>query len=115
MERVKTAFFSKLREQKMMDHTLLAVGLGILGILGLASLLTLSLLILQHYQGEAERSYRRSIRNLRLKQITAITCLFCLAMTASYGIIHNVWGLIYLLLALKTATWWFRFVVMQRS
>jgi hypothetical protein len=89
------------------------LGLAILGILGLGSALIRCGLIFQHYQERT--SYQRALRNLHLKQLSALTTFFCLAMSASYGVVHNPWALVYLLLAGKIGTWWLRLVIIQHA
>jgi hypothetical protein len=72
-------------------------------------------MVIRHYWGSRTGSLRWHARNLRLKQIAAIASLFCLAMAGSYGIIQEAWALIYLIIALKTGTWWVRIAISQRS
>jgi hypothetical protein len=98
-----------------LDTTPFAIALGILAILGLGTLLLWSIQIVRYYQNATEGRYQQSMRNAHFKQVTAIACMFCLAMSASYGVIHSAWALIYLLLACKVGTWWFRFAIMQRA
>ena len=94
---------------------LLSIGLGIVGPLGLLILLIMAAIATHHYWVCRTGSLRWYTRNLRLKQISAIASLFCLAMAGSYGIIQEVWALIYLIIAFKTGTWWIRIAISQRS
>lgn len=98
-----------------MNIHMLSIGLGILGPLGLLTLLILTGIVTHHYWGCRTGSLRWHTRNLRFKQISAIASFFCLAMAGSYGVIQEVWALIYLLIALKTGTWWIRIAISQRS
>ena len=94
---------------------MLSIGLGIVGPLGLLILLIMAGSVIHHYWGCRTGSLRWYTRNLRLKQISAIASLFCLAMAGSYGIMQEVWALIYLIIAFKTGTWWMRIAISQRS
>jgi len=98
-----------------LDTTPFAFALGILAMLGLGTLLIWSIQIFRYYQKATEGRYRQFMRNAHFKQVTAIACMFCLAMSASYGVIHSAWALIYLLLTCKVGMWWFRFAIMQRT
>jgi hypothetical protein len=81
------------------------VGLGITGTL---ALLLATSLVMRHYRSSRIYSFNWYLRNWRLKQLSAIACLFFLAMAASCWVIQDAWGWIYLLVAFKTGTWWFR-------
>jgi hypothetical protein len=81
------------------------IGLGITGII---ALLVATGLVTWHYRDSHIQSYKWRLRNWRLKQLSAVACLFFLAMAASYWVIQDAWGWIYLLVAFKTGTWWFR-------
>jgi hypothetical protein len=94
---------------------MLSLGLSIFGPLGLLTLLAMATVVTRQYWGSRMGSFRWHVRNLRLKQISALACLFCLAMAASYGVLEEAWALIYLIIAFKTGTWWFRFAISQRS
>ncbi len=85
-----------------MDIHTISLCLGALGIIGIAALLTGVGLVVWHYRGS------------RMKQLSALACLFFLAMAASYGILHEVWGWLYVLGAFKAGTWWLRRVINQR-
>jgi hypothetical protein len=79
-----------------------------LGICGTITLVAATGLVIQHYSESSIQSFNWRLRNWRLKQLSAIACLFFLAMAASYCVIHDAWGWIYLLVAFKTGTWWLR-------
>jgi len=81
--------------------------LGI-GICGTITLVIATGLIIRHYSESSIQSFNWRLRNWRLKQLSAIACLFFLAMAASYWVIQDAWGWIYLLVAFKTGTWWLR-------
>ncbi len=98
-----------------MNTHILSIGLGIVGPLGLLTLLILAGIVIQRYWGCRMGSLRWHMRNLRFKQISAIASFFCFAMAGSYGVIQEVWALIYLLIALKTGTWWIRIAISQRA
>lgn len=99
-----------------MDTYTLSLYLGVLGILGTLALLIAAGLVAWHYRSSRIRNYRWRWRqrNWRLKQVTAIACLFFLAMAASYAILHEAWGWIYLVAAFKTGVWWLRRAITQR-
>ena len=79
-----------------------------LGILGTITLLTATGTVLWLYRNSRISSFQWHLRNWRLKQLSAIACLFFLAMAASYWVIEQPLGWIYLLVAFKAGTWWFR-------
>ena len=89
--------------------------LGILGTVGTVTLLIITGVVIWRYRDSPLRSFRRRWRNARLKQLSALACLFFLAMTASYGVIRDVWAFIYLIAAIKSGTWWLRLALSQRS
>jgi hypothetical protein len=97
-----------------MNIHMLSIGLGIVGPLGLLTLLILAGIVTHRYWGSRTGSLRWHTRNTRLKQIAAIASFFCLAMAGSYGVIQEIWALIYLIIALKTGTWWIRIAISQR-
>jgi hypothetical protein len=105
----------KLQKEEAMNISMLSIGLGIVGPLGLLTLLILAGIVTHRYWGCRTGSLRWHTRNLRFKQIAAIASFFCLAMAGSYGVIQEVWAFIYLIIALKTATWWIRIAISQRS
>jgi len=80
--------------------------LGALGLLGTIILLAAAAMVMWRYRHA--RGFQRHVRNWRLKQISAVACLFFLAMSASYWVIQEPLGWIYLLVAFKSGTWWFR-------
>ena len=82
--------------------------LGGLGILGTIALLAATGTVMWMYRNSRFSSFEWYLRNWRLKQLSAIACLFFLAMAASYWVIQGPLGWIYLLVAFKTGTWWFR-------
>jgi hypothetical protein len=79
-----------------------------LGITGTITLVVATGLVMRRYSNSPIQSYNWRLRNWRLKQLSAIACLFFLAMAASYWVIQDAWGWIYLLVAFKTGTWWLR-------
>jgi len=79
-----------------------------LGISGTITLVVAAGLVVRHYSDSTIQSFNWRLRNWRLKQLSAIACLFFLAMAASYWVIQDAWGWIYLLAAFKTGMWWFR-------
>ncbi len=89
--------------------------LGVFGLLGTAFLLVVIGRVLWQYRGSRASSFQWHMRNWRLKQIFAIACLFFLAMAASYWVIQEALGWIYLLVAFKMGTWWFGRVLNQRA
>ena len=94
--------------------TILSFCLDTLGPVGTVTLLIITGVVIWRYRNSPLRSFRRRWRNARLKQLSALACLFFLAMTASYGVLHNVWAFISLIAAFKTGTWWLRLVLSQR-
>jgi hypothetical protein len=79
-----------------------------LGISGTITLVVVTGLVLRRYTESPIQSFNWRLRNWRLKQLSAIACLFFLAMAASYLVIQDAWGWIYLLAAFKTGMWWLR-------
>ncbi len=79
-----------------------------LGICGTVMLVVATGLVMRRYGNCPTQSYNWRLRNWRLKQLSAVACLFFLAMAASYWVIQDAWGWIYLLIAFKTGTWWVR-------
>lgn len=79
-----------------------------LGIFGTITLMIATGLVIRHYSDSPLQSFNWRLRNWRLKQLSAIACLFFLAMAASYWVIQDAWGWVYLLFAFKTGTWWLR-------
>ncbi len=77
-----------------------------LGISGTITLLAATGLVVRRYNASPYQSLNWRLRNWRLKQLAAIACLFFLAMAASYWVLQDAWGWIYLLFAFKTGTWW---------
>ncbi|HVB25502.1 MAG TPA: hypothetical protein VNG51_26430 [Ktedonobacteraceae bacterium] len=98
-----------------MYDTILSFCLGMLGITGTIILATTAGTIFWRYRDIRPWSYRWHYRNGRLKQLSAIACLFFLAMTASYGVLGEVWTWIYFLAAFKTGTWWLRCYISGRA
>ena len=82
--------------------------LGALGLLGTIILLAAAAMVMWRYRASHINGFQWHLRNWRLKQLSAVACLFFLAMSASYWVIQEPWGWIYLLVAFKSGTWWFR-------
>jgi hypothetical protein len=72
-------------------------------------------MVMKYYSGSRFGSFRWYWRSLRLKQLAALSTLFFFAMAASYGVLHDAWAIFYLVIGLKTATWWFRYAVNMRA
>jgi hypothetical protein len=85
------------------------------GIGGAVALLVATGLVLWNYRDSRVQSFNWYLRNWRLKQISAVACLFFVAMAASSWVILDAWGWVYLLVAFKTGTWWFRRALSQRA
>ena len=79
-----------------------------LGISGTITLIVATGLVMRRFSDSPIQSFNWRLRNWRLKQLSAVACLFFLAMAASYWVIQDAWGWIYLLGAFKTGTWWLR-------
>ncbi|HZS75447.1 MAG TPA: hypothetical protein VFA41_02440 [Ktedonobacteraceae bacterium] len=79
-----------------------------LGVLGTITLLVMTGIVHWQYRECHMHSFRWSLRNWRIKQLSAVSCLFFLAMAASYWVIQEPWGWLYLLIGLKCGTWWIR-------
>ena len=78
------------------------------GIAGTVAFSVITGFVLWHFRGSRIQSFNWRLRSWRLKQLSAIACLFFLAMAASYWVIQDAWGWIYLLVAFKTGMWWLR-------
>lgn len=98
----------------MIDTSIFSLILGILGAIGIVTLLTLTGMTFYCYRGNRMGSFRWHSRNVRLKQLSALACLFFLAMAASYGVLHDVWAILYIIFAFKTATTQLRFYLESR-
>jgi hypothetical protein len=83
----------------------------ILGISGTFALILSTGLVFRRYGTSSTQNFNSLLRNWRLKQLSAIACLFFLAMAASYWVLQDAWGWIYLLFAFKTGQWWFSHVI----
>lgn len=99
----------------MVNSQFLALCLGILGIIGIIFFVTLACLISWYYRGNPASTFRGHWRSIRMKQLLMVASLFFLAMAASYGVLQNAWALLYLIVAIKTGTWWFRIAVTQHA
>lgn len=82
--------------------------LTLLGVLGIIVLLAAASMVMYRYRQVRLSRFRRYLRNFRLKQLYAIATLFFLAMAASYWVLHNPLGWVYLLVAVKTGISWSR-------
>jgi len=98
-----------------MNTQTLSLYLGIFGIAGTLLLLARAGVILWYVRGNHIGSFRWQLRNLYLKQLSALACLFFVAMAASYGVLQEIWAVLYLVIACKTGSWWLRFSINQRS
>ncbi len=87
---------------------LISFFLLVLGISGTITLVVVTGLVIRRYNDSPIQSFNWRLRNWRLKQLSAIACLFFLAMAASYWVIQDALGWIYLLVAFKTGMWWLR-------
>jgi hypothetical protein len=96
------------------DTQFLSLCLEIMGIAGTLLLIALAGLIAWYYRGGGMYTFRWHWRSIRMKQLLAVASLFFLAMAASYGLLQEVWGFIYLIAAFKVGTWWFRIAISQR-
>lgn len=98
-----------------MNTQTLSLCLSIFGIAGTLMLVGLAGVILWYFRGNQIGSFRWQLRNAYLKQLSVLACLFFLAMTASYGVLHEIWAVLYFVIACKTGTWWLRFTISQRT
>lgn len=98
-----------------MDTTLLTYFLGALGLAGTLGLIAITITVCYRYRDTRAWSFRWYWRNWRLMQLSAIGSLFFLAMAASYGVLHNAWAWLYLIVAIKLGLWWLRCVVSRRA
>ncbi|GAC1615690.1 MAG: hypothetical protein NVS4B7_08240 [Ktedonobacteraceae bacterium] len=98
----------------MFTH-ILSICLQIVGALGTTVLLGTTVVVIWHYRGTRIWSFRWYWRNQYLTQLSAIATLFFLAMTASYGLLGEVWTWIYFIAAFKTGTWWLRNTISRRT
>ena len=96
-----------------MNIQTISLYLNILGMTGTIILLLAAGLVMWYYRGSRTGSFRWRWRNWRLKQLSALACLFFLAMAASYGVLNEAWGWLYVVGAFKTGTWWLRRVITQ--
>ena len=95
--------------------SVLSISLAIMGITGTAALVAATARIVWYYRDSRQWSFRWHVRNWYMMRLSALACLFFLAMAASYGVLGEVWAWVYLLVALKTGTWWMRCVINRRA
>jgi hypothetical protein len=76
--------------------------------LGAAVTLVASLCVLWRYRGSEPTSLNWYLRNWRMRQVLGISALFYLALAASCLILHDRWGWLYVLLALRLGGWWYK-------
>lgn len=93
----------------------ISLSLALLGVLGAFVLLLMTAIVMWRYRNIRLSSFQWNLRSWRLRQLSAIATLFFLAMAASYWVIHGPPGWIYLLVAFKTGTWWFRGILSRRA
>lgn len=98
----------------MLTQTL-SIILLVLGIAGTAGLAIYACFVFWSYQGARPWDYRWRWRDWRLSRITGLASLFFLAMTASYSVLGQAWAWLYLILAVKTISWWLVRFVNRRS
>lgn len=98
-----------------MDTQLLSLVLAIMGIIGIITFIALAALISWRYRGGGMYTFRWHWRTIHMRQLLVIASLFFLAMAASYGILRDAWGFLYVMAAVKTGTWWVRLAVSQRG
>ena len=94
---------------------ILSISLGVLSVLGTTALVIATARAMWLYRGSRQWSFRWHLRNWRMMQLSAVASLFFFAMCASYGVLGDVWAWVYLLVALKTGTWWLRCVINRRA
>lgn len=92
----------------MISQTL-SILLGVLGLIGIVTFLMATGMVMWQYRNARMQSFGWRLRNWRLKQLSAVACLFFLAMAASYAILKEAWGWLYLVGAFKTGSWWLRY------
>ncbi len=98
----------------MISQTL-SILLAVLGFVGIVALLTATGMVMWQYRNVRMQSFRWRLRNWRLKQLSAVACLFFLAMAASYAVLQEAWGWLYLIVAFKTGSWWLRYALGRGS
>lgn len=92
--------------------SILSLYLHIIGPTGIIVLLCRVWVITWHFRDSPLGGFRRHQRSLYLKQTAGLALLFLLAMAASYALLHEVWGVLYGLLAFKACTWWVRLALL---
>jgi len=97
-----------------MNAQTISLSLGILGVIGIVALLVGTGLVIWHYRGSRIGSFRWRWRAWRLTQLSAIACFFFLAMAASYAILQEAWGWLYVTAAFTAGTWWVRYAISRR-
>ena len=85
-----------------------------LALAGTAIALLIATSIVWRYRNSPTRSRLRRRRNWRLMQVCALTSLFYLALAASSLVLKDLWGWLYLMLAIQAGTWWLRRFLTQR-
>jgi len=115
MQKKERKGFVTCVEDILMYIAVLSTSLAILGILGTSALVIAAGRVIWVYRGSRQWSFRWRVRNWRMLQLSAVACFFFFAMSASYGVLGDVWAWVYLLVALKTGTWWLRCAINRRT
>lgn len=92
--------------------SVLSLCLHIIGPTGIIVLLSRVWIITWHFRDSPTSGFRRYQRALYMKQTAGLAWLFLLTMAASYALLHEVWGVLYGLLAFKACTWWVRLTLL---
>ncbi len=83
--------------------------------LGAVATLAASLSVLWRYRGSEQTSLNWYLGNWRMRQTLGISALFYLALAASCLILHDRWGWLYALAALRLGGWWYQRLLKERN
>lgn len=83
--------------------------------LGGVATIVATLGVLWRYRGSGQASLNWYLRNWRMRQTLGISALFYLALAVSCLILHDRWGLLYAIVALRLGGWWYQRLLSERD
>jgi hypothetical protein len=73
-----------------------------------------SFAVFWRYRGSEQASLNWFLGNWRMRQTLGVSALFYLALAASCLILHDRWGWLYGIAALRLGGWWYRRLLNER-
>jgi hypothetical protein len=83
--------------------------------LGAAATLAAALSIRWHYRGNQQDSLEWHLCNWRMRQALGVSALFYLALAVSCLILHDHWGWLYVMVALRLGGWWYKRLLNEQA